>query len=222
MKSHSLFSASLIAALMLSSCETQRRYFDASGNEIDAPDDSPKSSSLQDRYTNTFTMKKTADGIPMAGGNKVSSFQADIDSARSTSKDGLERKSFDGVREFSREGRGNDWADRRVAKEEFGDARKEAYSREMQPDFLNNRSSSYGGKVNSFASNRSGYEGEAMETSRSRDEGRDGSFSRDDSSNYFEEQRANSPEMRVMSRDEYTHMSLEESRTLMGRDSDED
>ncbi len=217
-----IFSVSLLALLSLSSCETQRRYFDASGKEIDAPDYSPKSSSLQDRFTNTFTMKKTADGIPMAVGNKVSSFQSDIDAARSTSKDGLDRKSFDGVREFDGKGRGTDWADRRVTKEEFSDAGKEAYSREMKPDFLNDKTSPFRDKKTSFASNRSNFEGESMQTSRAREEGRGGSYSRDESSHYFEEQRENSPEVRIMSRDEYTHMTLEESRVLMGRDSDEE
>ncbi len=220
MKSTPIFTASLIAFTLLTSCETQRRYFDAAGNEVDAPDDSPKSSSLEERFTNTFTMKKSADGVPMAAANKVSSFQSDIDSARSTAKDTVDRKSYSGVHEYDTGSRASSWADRRVAKDEFSDAGKESYYREMQPDFMNDKSSPFDGRETSFVSSRSGFEGETMETSRSREEGRSGSFSRDDSSYYFEEQRNNSPEMKVMTRDEYTHMTLEESRALMGRSSE--
>ncbi len=212
----------LLTMLCFASCETQRHYFDGEGNEIAPPDDSPKSSSLEERFTSTFTMKKNEEGVPVATSNKVSAFQSKLQSARTDESSSFERKDYEGVREFEGAGLRDAWGEKRVDRREFAGQDKEAYSREMQPDFLKNGSGIISRRDADYSASRSEYEGDFREMDRFSDEGKTGQYAQGDRSQYFDERQQNTPEIKVVSRDEYLRMTIEESRTMMGRDSDDE
>ncbi len=205
-------------SLLFLSCETQRTYYDAGGNEIDPPSDKAKSSSLEERFTNTFTMKKNEQGIPMATSKKVSPFQGKLDAARKGQDNTIEKKSYDGVKAFDRSMRGDEWAKKQLDRKTFDTTKQGAYSREMTPDFLKDGKGIIAREDAMLSSSRSAYEGRETSVSRRTHEREQGDYSTTDSSGYFVKKQEQSHAPKVIHRDEYIRMTLEETRAMMGRD----
>ncbi len=208
-------------SLLILSCETQRTYYDAAGNEIDPPSESAKNSSLEERFTNTFTMTKNEQGIPTATSKKVSAFQSRLDAARKGEANSIERKSYDGVKAFDRSMRGDEWAKKQLERKKFDSTSQAAFSREMTPDFLQEGRGLIAREQSPLSSSRSSYEGHETSMPRQNHERVRGDYSTADTSGYFAKRREESQAPRVINRDEYIRMTLEESRALMGREGDE-
>ncbi len=213
-----------LASLCLLSCESQRTYYDAAGNPIDAPDDKPKSSSLEERFTSSFTMKKNKDGVPMAVSKKVSGFQEKINNAREGGNESIERKSYDGVHAFTGAESRSDWRSKTVEKKRYQSDAQSPYSREMTPDFLKDGRGLVARKDANLSSSRSRYDGfvstSDTDTMGSQEATRS-PYSTSDRSGYFVKQQDQAQAPKIIHRDDYIRMTIEESRAMLGRDEDE-
>ncbi len=208
-------SLTLIASLLLS-CSSKRKVYDDLGFEVKgrAPG---QETSLEQRFASSFDEKRNKDGVPVAHSRKVSPFQKKLDDARRLDNE-VERKSFDTGIASGLASKRFDTGDKTAPfNKRFEGSKKSAFTKDQIPDFLKEgkgitqsehqierKDSSMQGKI------VDGFHGE-FATHGSR-------FSREDQSSYIESRRYNTPAPVIYSKDEYARKTIEETRSLLGRD----
>lgn len=216
----------LIPLFFLCACESVRTVYDESGKPIKQQEsqggEKDFSSYMEDKFNSSFSEKKNDQGVPQTFSNKVSSYQSKLDDSKRLDKEYLTRSYGESARQTP-------------GSMSFAGASGKAYeadkaypglmgasiSKDLHPAFASSSRGIYG-TGDSYAGDRS----------RSSMEGRDSSiggsyytkesfYSRDMTSGYFETRKHRTPPPRVITRDEYYRKTIEETRTLLGRDKPE-
>lgn len=213
----------LAALLCCTGCTPVRTVYDASGNEVREDDDAGGESDLmsvyEKKFNESFSVQKTADGVPQTISNKVSSFQRDLESARGTTEQ-FSTKSFD-------TGSGHDWKNKSFAgasrefntgKTAYDKRSNSMFSRDMQPDFMNeSHGISHSDLYLSTADKRSSVEGKINETS-SYYISETAPFSTSETNHYFENRRDKAGQPVIIDHREYYKKHRQGVRELLGRD----
>lgn len=211
--------------LVLCACESVRTVYDEFGNEVKEHEPSTGEKDLtahmEEKWNNSFSEKKNAQGIPQAVSNRVSSFQKDLDGASGTNKEFF-TKQYDGASTNDVYSMSFAGADKKYGvKEAYSGGMGERISKELHPAFAGSGKGIYS-TADSYArgSSRYGREGMSHVANGSSYSTNESYYNREMESGYFESRRESMPPPRVMSRGEYYQKSIEETRTMLGRDKD--
>ena len=226
---HGLKLLSIFLLVGLTSCQTERTVYDEFGRVV--PQDKKKSggersfeSYLEENYDRNVQEKKTESGVPQTYSTKVSSFQSKLDDSKRLDKTyltgeyGGAGKESSARKEYAGSGT-SAYADHRYA----GEAREKRIDRELHPAFASGSRGIYATEdeyvgrkdVPAISGKESGMGGEfpTEETAV---------FSRNERSGYFETRAENTPPPPIYSRDEYYSKTIQDVRSLLGRDKKED
>lgn len=212
--------------LMLCACGSVRTVYDEFGNEVKESGggggEKDLTAHMEEKWSNSFSEKKNEQGIPQAVSNRVSSFQKELDGARSADKE-FYTKSYEGastgdVYSMRFSGAGKQYG----AKEAYTGGMGARIDKELHPAFAGASKGIYS-TSDRYAKGGSRY---GREGAGSADSGKsyltgESYYSRRMEDGYFESRRDSLPPPRVMSRGEYYQKSIDETRTLLGRDKDE-
>lgn len=215
----------MLLLLMLCACESVRTVYDEFGNVVKEPEggsgggEKDLAAHMEEKWNNSFSEKKNAQGIPQAVSNRVSSFQKELDSASGTDKEFMTKR-YDGASTNDVYSMNFAGADKRYGvKEAYTGGMGERIERELHPAFAGASKGIYStGDSYSGSSSRYGREGENSAANGNRYLTNESYYNREMESGYFESRRESMPEPRVMSRGEYYQKSIEETRTMLGRD----
>lgn len=212
----------LLMGVLVVSCQSVRTVYDENGQVV--KDDEPGGekdlmSHFESQFNASFSESRTKDGVPQATSSKRSRFQKDIDEARRGDKEyitgafgGVERK--DSLRTISFSGADKDFA----GGKSYTGLKTSPISRDLRPDFMNE---SHGiSHSDSFMdhSSRSQAEG-AVADGAGRIYSTDASeYQTSQESGYIESRRTRTPEPRIMDYRDYYRKTIEETRTMLGRD----
>ena len=211
--------------MALCACESVRTVYDEFGNVV--KDSEPSSGEkdltahMEEKWNNSFSEKKNAQGIPQAVSNRVSSFQKELDGARSADKE-FYTKSYDGASTKDVYSVSFAGADKKYGvKEAYGGGLGERIDKELHPAFASSSRGIYSTADAYARSNtRYGREGASSPVNGSSYLTNESYYNREMESGYFESRRNSMPAPRVMSRGEYYQKSIEETRMMLGRDND--
>lgn len=216
-----------ITALLLSalcSCESVRTVYDENGKVVKERDGARERSLndyFEEEFDSNFTESKTKDGVPQATSHKVSSYQKDIDAARRGDKvyetnayqgggglSGYAGKSFDGSStKFDGSKRFDGFS---------GDSQ---YSTDMRPAFMSEgKGVAHTTYTGHSAADRYRSEGHSYDASGRIYATHDSGISTTDTSNYFESRKEKWGKPTIISNREYYKRTIEETRTMLGRD----
>ena len=213
--------------LLFCACETVRTVYDENGNVVDP--DAPSggegdiSSRLEKQFANSFSEKKNDQGVPQAVSNKVSRYQQDLDASSRLDKEysagryaGAEG-SYDSI-SFS------DGKKIYGVKDAYTDAMGKRIDKDLHPAFAEASRGVYATE-DSYSAAGAGARA-YQEGAQSPLDGRsyateESYYSRDMKSGYIESRIENARQPRVMTRDQYYRKSIDQTRALLGRDSDE-
>lgn len=215
----------LACCMLLGACQSVRTVYDENGQEVKEDDSGGEKdlmSHFESQFNASFSESRTKDGVPQATSSKRSRFQKDIDAARRGDKEYItgafattERQ--DSLRSITFSGANQDFAGRKT----YDGLQTSSISRDLRPDFMNE---SHGiSHSDSFMdhSSRSALEG-AQATASGRVYSTDASeFQTDRQSGYIESRRNRTPEPRIMDYRDYYRKTIEETRTMLGRDNDQ-
>lgn len=173
---------------------------------------------MEEKFNSSFSEKKNEQGVPQAVSNKVSSFQSKLDEAKRIDKEYV-TSSFAGTgesalsgKEFSGSGRSFD------TKKEYIDSGRRL-NRDLNPAFATSSKGIYGKDDEFFsAREKSALSGAKSSMGGEYDTGESPYFSRSSENGYIETRRENTPPPPVYSSEEYMGRTIEETRTLLGRD----
>ena len=213
-------------ALLLCACQTVRTVYDEYGNEVKETQggggEKDLSTHMEERFNASFSEKKNAQGVPQAVSNRVSAFQKDLKDA-SLNKEYF-TKNYDGSGANEMSSMSFSGSDKRFsgAKEAYSGAMRDRIEKELHPAFASGSKGIYA-TDDAFAGSNSRY---ARESTPSSMDGKsygtqESYYSRDMESGYIETRRESMPDPRVMTKDEYYRKSIQETRTMLGRDKDE-
>lgn len=211
--------------IALAACQSVRTVYDENGQEVkDEPTGGEKDlmSHFEAQFDASFSETRTKDGVPQATSAKRSRFQKEIDEARRGDKEyatsafgGLERQ--DSLRTITFGGAEKDFA----GGKRYEGLKSSSISRDLRPDFMNE---SHGiSHSNAFMdhSTRSASEGAVADTN-GRIYSTDASeYHTNQESGYIESRRNRTPEPRIMDYRDYYRKTIEETRTMLGRDDEE-
>ena len=216
----------VLLLLCLCACESVRTVYDANGNVVEdkpAGQESDLASHFQKQFGESFSEKKGDSGVPQSISSRVSSFQKDIDAARSSGADKeFATKSFSGSKSY--DAISGKFADAGKSfsgsNKEFGHKESSMASTDMRPDFMNESHGISHSSRYSDDSKRSASEGRdsadgdmryATTSSRYNNAGPDG---------YMEERRNNSPEPEIIYYRDYQDKTIEETKGFIHRNRD--
>lgn len=216
----------ILMGVFVVGCQSVRTVYDENGQEV--KEDEPGGekdlmSHFESQFNASFSESRTKDGVPQATSSKRSRFQKDIDEARRDDKEyitgafgGVERK--DSLRTITFSGADKDFAGGKG----YEGLKSSPISRDLRPDFMNESHGISHSDSYMDHSTRSQAEGTTAEAS-----GR--LFSTDASeyqttrqSGYIESRRTRTPEPRIMDYRDYYRKTIEETRTMLGRDKEEE
>ncbi len=213
------------ACVALAACQTVRTVYDENGQEVkDEPPGGEKDlmSHFEAQFDASFSETRTKDGVPQATSTKRSSFQKEIDAARRGDKEystgafgGLERQ--DSLRTITFGGAEKDF----TGGKRYEGLKTSPISRDLRPDFMN---ASHGiSHSNAFMdhSTRSASEGAVADTNGRIFSTDASEYRTDQESGYIESRRNRTPEPRIMDYRDYYRKTIEETRTMLGRDKEE-
>ncbi len=211
-----------LAGLILGACTSQRTVYDEYGNVVS---DKPQAGRerdfadyMEEKFNSSFSEKKNEQGVPQAVSNKVSSFQSKLDDSKRIEKE-YATSPFAGASESALSGKEFVGSRRSFdTKKEYMDSGRRL-DRELNPAFATDSKGVYGrddayaraGERSTFSDAKSQMVGEFYTKESPY-------YSRDTKSGYVETQRDKTPPMPVYSSDEYMGRTIEETRTLIGRD----
>lgn len=213
----------LSGILLLSACESVRTVYDEYGEVVDteAADSGSEgdfSARLEKQFSSAFSEKKNDKGVPQAISNRVSPYQKDLDASGrmdkeystgsySGSKDEVYTVSFsDGKKMFS-------------TSDAYSGAMGKSIDRDLHPDFATATRGVYGSEDSYIGGTTEAYQNGVRNTMGSRKYVTGEShYSRETPNGYVETRRNNTPPPRVITRDQYYRKTIEETRSLLGRD----
>lgn len=213
----------LVGVLLLSSCGNIRTVYDEFGNVV--PQDSEPggekdiTSHMEAKFNAAFSEQRNEQGVPQTTSNRVSSFQKELDKARRTDDEFATGEfASAGSSDFytmSFSGAGKEFN----VKESYTGGRGDRIERELHPAFATDSKGIYAvGDSFLGSSARSAAEGEGNLAADRTFFTPESSYTRDTQSGYFETRRDMTPPPPVMTRDEYYRKSIDETRTILGRD----
>lgn len=219
-----LLSLSCTAALLCcTGCGSVRTVYDSQGNVVtDAPGgEKDLMTSYEKKFNSSFTVKKTADGVPQTVSNKTSPFQRDIDNARKNKEQYSTKGFYAGSnsmfngKSFNGAGKGFNFS-----RSDIQRSRNSMFSSHSQPDFMNeSHGISHSNAFIANAASRSHMEGKGVNTNRYYMSG--GSpYSASDISNYIERNRNKTPQPDIIDHQESYQQYREGIRGLLGRDNE--
>lgn len=214
----------LLLLLLLPACESVRTVYDENGREVKESvpgQEKDLQAYLEDEFNSTFTEKKTKDGVPQAASHKVSRFQKQIDEARREDKSfvtgelgGLKRNDARSVI-FDASSRSGDKEKR------YSGLSSYPLSGDLHPAFMTethgiSRSDSYaGGDARSDIRGESSQESGRIYSTHASD------YTVTTSSGYIESRRNRREPPRIMDYRDYYRKSIQETRTMLGRDKED-
>lgn len=216
----------LLCGVLLCACETVRTVYDENGNVVDTSSvpggERDISERMEKEFNSSFAVKKTESGVPLSISNKVSSFQHDLDASSRSGKE------F-GTGAFA--GGKNSYQTTAFAGQDKFFSAKEAYTgglgkridKDLHPAFADPTRGVYG-TDDFFARGdmRTSLEGRRHAAGGRSYPAGESVYSRENTSGYVETRRDNTPPPRVITRDQYYRKTIEETRTMLGRDRQED
>lgn len=212
----------LACCLLLGACQTVRTVYDENGQEVkddDSGGEKDLMSHFESQFNASFSESRNKDGVPQATSSKRSRFQKDIDAARRGDKEyitgafgGVERQ--DSLRSISFTGADRDFSGRKT----YDGLKTSSISRDLRPDFMNDSHGISHSDAYMDHSSRSAMEG-AQANASGRVYSTDASeFQTSRQSGYIEGRRNRTPEPRIMDYRDYYRKTIEETRTMLGRD----
>lgn len=217
----------IVAGMMvaLCACESVRTVYDEFGNVVKESESSGGEKDLtahmEEKWDKTFSEKKNDQGIPQAVSNRVSSFQKDLDGASSTDKQFFTKR-YEGadtndVYSMQFSGAGKKYG----VKEAYTGGLGERIEKELHPAFASSSRGIYS-TADSYArgSARYGREGQSSASAGRSFYTRESYYTRQMEDGYIESRRETMPPPRVMTRGEYYQKSIEDTRTLLGRENE--
>ncbi len=207
---------------LLSACASVRTVYDEQGRVVKESEskggERDFADYMEEKSNASFSEKKNEQGIPQAVSDKVSSFQSKLDESRridktyltgeyaGTSENSLRDKRFSGAdKSYDTSGR-------------FYDEGRHL-DRELNPAFAREGHGIYGGDDEyAGAQERSELAGKKSSMGGEYYTKENPYYSRSDESGYFETRRDDTPPPPVYSRDEYVGKTIDEVRSLLGRD----
>lgn len=218
-----LASIALATLLCSTGCTPVRTVYDAQGAEVKEDDGGGETdlmSVYEKRFNNSFSVKKTEDGVPQTVSNRVSSFQSDLEKARKTTSR-FSTNSFDTGTGLDLKSKGFDGANKEFATGKAGIDRKNGntmFSRDMKPDFMNeSHGISHSNRFLSVRDNRARVEGRSTAT-HSYHLSESAPYSTSESSNYFESRRYKAEQPVIIDHREYYKKHKQGIRELLGRE----
>ncbi|MGN0837033.1 MAG: hypothetical protein ACI4OS_06285 [Akkermansia sp.] len=212
----------LAALCALSACHSVRTVYDANGKVVEEHDGATESdlnARLEGEFNAAFSEEKK-NGVPTATSRRVSRFQKALDEAQREDKV-FATGSFKDGKQLSLRDESFTGRDKRFVSE--GQRRdkesREAYSRELRPDFMNE---SHG----ISSSQRYGADSAARRGAAT-DETQDfatvyathaAAEQRDTPAAYIEERRHKTPQPTIIDSRDYYRQSIRSTRSLLGRD----
>lgn len=207
---------------LLSACASVRTVYDEQGNVVKEHEGGERDFAdyMEEKFTSSFTEKKNEQGIPQAVSDKVSSFQSKLDQAERIDKTYL-TGDYAGVGESSWGGKSYADADKTFAKDGRYQAEGKRLDRHLHPAFATGSRGIYGeddiyadAREQASVSGKKSTMGGEFYTKESP------YYSREEESGYIETRRNNTPPPRVYSKAEYAGKTIDEVRTMLGRDDD--
>ncbi len=212
----------LLAGMLLPACETVRTVYDEGGNvvkpqEEDGARESDLFSAFEKRFDEAFSEKRNAQGVPEATSRRVSGFQKDLETARSTDNT-YSTKAYGGLKED--DSRNRNFVGTKVyagGKVYAGSRTQSAISRDMRPDFMNeNRGIAHSEYQGSLG--RSALEGVHTDA-YGRSYGTHASrYRREQESGYFESHRDDTPAPPIYHYRDRQTRDIMNIRNILGRD----
>ena len=216
----------LSAVLACASCTPVRTIYDDQGNIVKDEPGGEKDlvSTFEKRFNDSFSERKTQDGVPQTSSSKVSSFQRQLDDARKIDKP-FATGSFDTGKQLDLRSDGFAGAGKRFSSGKDGIERtsNSMYSTDLRPDFMNeshgiSHSRRYRG---ADETSRSAMEGIARDDrSKSHYLNESSPYSTSQGNNYVEGRRDKSGQPTIMNYQEYYRQHRNSVRQLLGRDNE--
>ncbi len=214
----------LASVLVLPACESVRTVYDEDGKVV-TEDDTPGAnetdlvSAFEKRFDTAFSEKRNAQGVPEASSQRVSSFQKELDRARSTEEDGYSTKLFGGLKRDDSRDRSYSGVKDFGGNKQFADGElRSRFSTDNRPDFMNeNRGLAHkdyeGGKAVRYMGegSRSDDAGRVYDTPESR-------YQTDQQSGYFESRRNDTPAPPIYDHRDVHTREIMNIRNILGRD----
>ncbi len=217
-----LLTVALASLSLLGACTTQRTVYDEYGKEVQG---GPHEGSVRDfdeymeeKFNSSFSEKKNGQGVPQAVSNKVSSFQSRLDESKRIDKEYV-TSSFSGTGESALSGKQYAGSGRFFGtKKEYAGA-EGRLTRELNPAFATHSKGIYGtDAIYTGANEQSALSGAKSDMDGEFYTKENSIYSRDTKSGYVETRREKTLPTPVYSSHEYMGRTIEETRTLLGRD----
>ena len=212
--------------LFLCACESVRTVYDANGNVVEEKTPGRESdlySHFEKQFGESFSEKKGDSGVPQSISSRVSSFQKDIDEARSSGSDKeFATKSFSGSKSYDAisnkfAGAGKSFSG---SNREFGRKESAMASTDMRPDFMNeSHGISHSSRFNDD-SKRSGSEGRASSQGDLRYATTSSRYNNAGPDGYLESRRENAPEPEIIHYRDYQEKTINETKGFIHRNRD--
>ncbi len=217
-----LHAALFACLLLLPACETVRTVYDEGGNvvkddEREGARESDLFSAYEKRFDESFSEKKNAQGVPEAKSRRVSGFQRELDSARSTDNT-YATKSFGGLKESGERSKGFTGTKIYSGGKVYEVGRMQsAITRDMRPDFMNE---SHGIAHDSYQGplGRSRDEGSHTDAWQGAYATHASSYRREQESGYFESLRDRAPAPPIYDHRDVQTKEIMNIRNILGRD----
>lgn len=212
----------LSGIVLLSACESVRTVYDEYGEVVDpnAPSggEGDISSRLEKQFSSSFSEKKNDKGVPQAVSNRVSRYQQDLDASSRMDKE-YGTRSYPGSKDEVYTVSFSDSKKTYSTADAYSGAMGKAIDKDLHPAFATASRGVYGTDDSYVGGDSEAYQNgirSAMDAKKfSTDESY---YSREMTSGYVETRRDNTPPPRVITRDQYYRKTIEQTRTLLGRD----
>jgi len=198
-------------------CSTQRHYL--SEDEARAAQNNAPEKTLESRFTSGFDVKNNSYGVPEANSQKSSPFQIKIDAGRSDRKGNYMTGDYAGINDY-KDGRKNfDTKNSGYsAKSVFSNSKNSSFARDKIPAFMKSGRGIDRDENTSFV-NRSAAEGSGLLGLPNNGYGTNESrYHATDESGYIESRRDETPKAKIIGSKEYMQRTIEETRSMLGRD----
>lgn len=212
----------LAIGVSLCACKSERTVYDEYGHvvntELPSGQERDFADYMEKEFNASFSEKKNAQGVPQAVSNKVSSFQSKLDDSKRIDKEYV-TSSYVGGGESALSGRS--YAE---SGKSFGSKRSYAggdkrLDRDLNPAFATASKGIFGADdMYAEATEQASLSGRKSSMGGEYYIKKSPYFSRDSESGYIETRRGKTPPPPVISSDEYMGRTIEETRTLLGRD----
>ena len=212
----------VVCCMLLGACQTVRTVYDENGQEVredDSGGEKDLMSHFESQFNASFSETRNKDGVPQATSTKRSRFQKDIDEARRNDAEfvtgafgGVERQ--DSLRSITFSGADQDFTGRKP----YEGLKTSAISRDLRPDFMNESHGISHSDTYMNHSQRSSADGVSTDMSGRVFSTDASEFQTSRQSGYIESRRNRTPEPRIMDYRDYYRKTIEETRTMLGRD----